>query len=101
MSSIIKRVSLRSCAQFISRNLQTSDIIGVNGSVLLGVRCLVKSEIPVMKAYESIASHPFSVVIKITELPENKASNQLYNEMIACNDVIVINDNLGEIEVGF
>ncbi|GAA4458805.1 S8 family serine peptidase [Rurimicrobium arvi] len=87
---------LFSNAQSISRNLQAADIVNENGSVILGVRCLVKKEIPDLDAYTQEASHPFSVVIKITELPESKANNKLYDEMIACNEIEVIGEGDAE-----
>lgn len=80
--------------QSIIRTLQPKDIIDVNGAIMLGARCLVKNEIPELSEYKANVEHPFSVVIKITELPESRASNQLYNEMIVCNEIL----NIGELE---
>ena len=83
---------LFSNSQSMTRNLQPTDIVNVDGTVILGVRCLVKTEIPELPSYAVDIQHPFSVVVKITELPESKASNQLYSEMIACNTI----ENIGE-----
>lgn len=79
--------------------MQSRDIVSVDGAIVLGVRCLVKSHIPVMVAYNDDNEHPFSVVVKITELPENRASNQLYNEMIACNNIENIADGTADIDI--
>ena len=82
-------------AQSKSYTLQPKDLKELGASILIGIRCLAKSEIPeTHSAHLKNKSHPFSIVVRVTELPENKAGNELYSEMIACNDVL----NIIEIE---
>lgn len=84
-------------AQFKSYTLQSADLNTVDDSIALGVRCLAKEEIPATHtAHLKGKKHNFSVVIRVTELPENKASNQLYSEMIACNDIMNIAEAAGD-----
>lgn len=90
---------LFSNTQSISRNLQPSDIVALDGSVVLGLRCLVKTNIPAMSAYSEDRAHRFSLVVKITELPENSASGQLYNEILACNTIEQIAETIVDIDL--
>lgn len=80
-------------AQTKTYTLQSSDIIALGDAIAVGIRCLAKTEIPdTHTTHLNSKSHPFSVVVRVTELQENKASNQLYSEMVACNDVLNIVD---------
>lgn len=84
-------------AQYKSYILQSTDLNVVDDSIAVGVRCLVKEEIPATHAaHLKGKKHNFSAVLRITELPENKASNQLYSQMIACNDVLNIVEAEGD-----
>jgi len=80
-----------------SYTLQTNDLNIIDDSIALGVRCLAKDEIPASHtAHLKGQKHNFSIVLRLTELPENKASNQLYSEMIACNDILTIAEAKGD-----
>ncbi|WP_255415844.1 S8 family serine peptidase [Terrimonas sp.] len=84
-------------AQFKSYTLQSNDLNAVGDSIALGVRCLAKEEIPATHlSHLKSRKHYFSVAMRVTELPENKASNQLYSEMIACNDILNIAETAGD-----
>lgn len=86
-------------AQFHSYNLQPTDLNAVGDSIALGVRCLAKNEIPESHLVHINKSHPFSIVLTITELPINNASNRLYSDMIAVNEVKVIAEAIGEADI--
>jgi hypothetical protein len=87
-------------AQFKSYSLQPNDIQNLGDSIALGIRCLVKTEIPATHAAQmSAKKHPFSIVLSITELPEINASNQLYSTMIACNEIRNIVQAEGEVDI--
>jgi Subtilase family len=80
-----------------SYTLQSADMYALGDSIALGVRCLAKEEIPTThSAYLKGQKHNFSVVLKVTELPESKASNQLYSEMIVCNIILNIGEAAGD-----
>ncbi len=86
-------------AQFKSYALQSDDINVLDDAIGIGVRCLAKKEIPAVNETQLNGNgkkHSFSLVIKVIELPENNASNQLYKEMIACNDILNIGEATGE-----
>lgn len=66
--------------------LQPNDL-QENNSILFATRCLAK------KAYESQLKnkkHPFSAVIRITEIERIKNNNNLYNEMLEINNYLEI-----------
>ena len=87
-------------AQFKSYSLQSNDLQNLGDSIALGVRCLIKSEIPASHAaLLANKKHPFSIVLSITELPEINASNQLYSTMIACNEIKNIVQAEGEADI--
>jgi hypothetical protein len=82
---------LFSNTQKISFNLQPKDVKELGGVVSLAIRCTGKKEIPETdKAHLKNTSHPFSLIITITEIPEAKASGRLYAELININTVEAI-----------
>jgi hypothetical protein len=86
-------------AQFRSFNLQPNDIIAEDGSIALAMKCFSKSEIPDnllnnLKQHD----HPFSLVIRITELTRNNAASNLYSEMTAINTIQNIADATGTLD---
>ena len=90
---------LFSNAQFKTYTLQPNDLRGLEDSIALGVRCLVKNEISeTHKSHFRNISHSFSVVLTIRELTEISGNSQLYSSMIECNNVrnIIENDILIE-----
>ena len=79
--------------QTMTYTLQPSDINSIGDSIALGVRCLAKKNIPDAD-FEKLntSDHNFSVIIRVTELPENKVSNNLYSEMSNCNNIEIISN---------
>jgi hypothetical protein len=87
-------------AQFKSYTMQAVDLVQVGDSIALGVRCLAKEDIPeTHAAHLKKQKHNFSVILSLTELPENNASNQLYSEMIACNEIMNIVEVEGDADI--
>ncbi|MDM1555879.1 S8 family serine peptidase [Chryseobacterium indologenes] len=80
-------------AQKKSFTLQPHDIINVDGSVAFAIRCLAKTD---FKNILSRVNHPFSVVIRITELisNENEPQQNLYTEMMRINAHLDIENDL-------
>lgn len=80
-------------AQKKSFTLQPHDIINVDGSVALAIRCLPKTD---FKTILSRVNHPFSVAIRITELisNENEPQQNLYTEMMRINAYLDIENDL-------
>ena len=79
---------LLSNAQSKSYIFQPDDLKKIGNSIAIGIRCLVKNDIPsnhIAKLPNKM--HPFSIALTITELSKNNASNQLYSTMIACNEI--------------
>lgn len=73
--------------------LQPTDLVKLNGQIVIAVRCLSKDNVSeTIKAYLTRNSHPFSIVITITEEVRNETSHDLYNEIVANNNVTVIGD---------
>jgi len=78
-----------------SFNLQPHDIVGLNNAVSITVRCTGKKEIAENHSnHLQNSMHPFSLVVRVSEIPDAKASGQLYSEMLAINQV----ENIGEAE---
>ncbi|MDC6387906.1 S8 family peptidase [Maribacter sp. PR1] len=71
--------------------LQPSDIVGLDGSMAIAVRCVSKSNIDsqLLHHYRT-AEHPFSIVITVTEEVKNETEHNLYEEMLACNNLTII-----------
>jgi hypothetical protein len=91
---------LFSNAQKMSFNLQPQDVKRLGNSVSLAVRCTGKKEIPeINREYVENTHHPFSIVISITEIPEAKASGNLYSELININAVETIAEAEGGAEI--
>jgi len=87
-------------AQSYSYNLQSDDIKDHQDGVAIAVRCLIKKEVPESYSMNmNGVEHPFSLVIRVTELPTTKASGRLYKEMVAVNEVQNIADATGEQEL--
>ncbi|MDR6527212.1 S8 family peptidase [Chryseobacterium rhizosphaerae] len=80
-------------AQKKSFTLQPHDIVNVDGSVALAIRCLAKTD---FKTTLSEVNHPFSVAIRITELisNENEPQQNLYAEMMRINAYLDIENDL-------
>jgi hypothetical protein len=79
---------LYSNVQKFKTNLQPSDISNIDNTLNLIIRCTSKKEVDI----ENI-SHPFSLVVTVTELPyEGETTGQLYDEIIALNKVEAIGD---------
>lgn len=80
-------------AQFKSYTLQPSDIAALGESLAIGIRCLAKTDIPeVYSQHLNSKTHKFSVVVRVSEIEKERASNMLYSAMIECNDVVNIAD---------
>jgi hypothetical protein len=86
-------------AQSRSFNLQPTDIIAADGSIALAIKCYSKSEIPdTLLTNLKQNDHPFSLVIRITELTSNNAVSNLYSEMITINTIENIAEATGALE---
>lgn len=86
-------------AQSKSFNLQPTDIVAADGSVALAIKCYSKSEIPdALLTNLKQDDHPFSLVIRITELTSNNADSNLYSEMVAINEIENIAEATGTLE---
>lgn len=71
--------------------LDAEKLKSVDNVVTLGIKCTGKKEIdPLHREALEKNSHPFSLVIRISEYPENKASGELYNEISGLNTVEAI-----------
>jgi hypothetical protein len=87
-------------AQSKSFNLQPKDIIAADGSIALAIKCYSKSEIPdALLTNLKQNNHPFSLVMRITELTSNNADSDLYSEMVAINEVENIAEAIGTLAV--
>ena len=90
---------LFSNAQSTSYSLQPNDLTNVGDAIALGIRCLCKDDIPEShRQHVENTQHQFSLVLRVTELPINKADGRLYQEMIACNNIQNIIEATGEID---
>lgn len=84
---------LFSNAQSKEYKLQPSDIVSLNGQMAVAVRCLSKDNIDEnLKQYLENKQHRFSLVVHITEELKNVTENNLYNEMLAINNLTVISE---------
>lgn len=91
---------LLSNAQVKTYTLQPTDLSNIGDSIALAIRCISKSEIPGnFLADLKAARHPFSIIVTITELTEINAKNQLYAEMVICNEIRNIAEVTGEAEI--
>lgn len=83
---------LLSNVQKIEYNLQPGDISTVNNQLSIALRCTHKHEIdPAILADLSTRTHEFSLVITLTELPDNGINqNRLYAELETINTVEAI-----------
>lgn len=82
---------LLSNSQFKTYKLQPNDYEKIDDSLAISIRCLAKNEH--LKELES-SKHPFSIVIKITEILNNENGNNLYSEMLEINNFLEIDNNL-------
>tara|TARA_R100000935_G_scaffold21946_1_gene40703 strand:+ start:45337 stop:47754 length:2418 start_codon:yes stop_codon:yes gene_type:complete len=87
---------LFSNAQSKEYRLQPNDIISLNGQMAVAIRCLSKENID-ESLKQDLANNPhaFSLVIHIREEQKNITENNLYNEMLAINNLTII----GEAEI--
>jgi len=84
---------LLSNAQSKEYRLQPNDIVSLNGQMAVAVRCLSKDNIDEnLKHYLENNQHAFSLVVRITEELKNVTENNLYNEMLAINNLTVISE---------
>lgn len=84
---------LFSNAQTKEYRLQPKDIIALNGEMAVAVRCLSKENIDEsLKQKIDNEEHAFSLVIHIREELKNDNNNNLYNEMLAINDLTLISE---------
>jgi Subtilase family len=91
---------LFSNTQKVLFNLQPQDVKALAGKVSLAVRCTGKKEIPATdRQHLENTTHPFSIVISITEIPEAKAWGILYSELININIVEAIGEAEGSAEI--
>lgn len=91
---------LFSNSQKVSFNLQPNDVSAINSSVSIAVRCTCKKEIPVNYLdYLNNTSHQFSLAIAISEIPEVRATGQLYNAITAINTIENIAENTAELDL--
>lgn len=82
---------LFSNAQVKEYRLQPDDIIALNGELAVAIRCLGKDNVDdILKQYLENNRHAFSIVIRITEDLRNDTGNNLYNEMLAINEMTII-----------
>jgi subtilisin family serine protease len=75
-------------------NLQPYDLPELNYEIAIAIRCTSKKEIPLAHQTHLQKQHPFSLVIAISEIPELRASGDLYNQLNAINTV----ENIADIE---
>jgi len=84
---------LFSNAQKKEYRLQPNDIQNLKGEVAIAIRCLVKDNIDEsLKNYLNQNNNPFSLVIEIREELKNETEYNLYNEIVAINDVNIIGE---------
>jgi len=77
--------------------LQPNDIKNLDGELALAIRCLSKDNIDEeLNIFLNKKSHPFSIVLTITEEIKNETGNNLYNEMLEINNLDIISNNLLE-----
>lgn len=66
--------------------LDAEKIKSVDSVITLGIKCTGKKEIdPQHRSALEKTKHPFSLVINISEYPENRASGELYNNLKIIN----------------
>ena len=84
---------LFSNAQRKEYRLQPNDIISLDGEMAVAVRCLLKDNIGEnLKDQLRKNQSAFSLVIRITEELTTVTENNLYNEMLAINELRVISE---------
>lgn len=71
--------------------LQPTDIEKLEGELAIAVRCISKANIdPQLLQHYKTAEHPFSIVITVTEEINNETDHNLYDEILAVNDLTII-----------
>ncbi|GAA0526684.1 S8 family peptidase [Chitinophaga japonensis] len=84
---------LFSNVQQIDHNVSGEQIAELGNKVSLAIRCVAKNDIPEShKTHLEQSLHKFSLVLTITELPTSRASNRLYSDIAAINNVEAIAD---------
>lgn len=71
--------------------LQPHDLVRLDGSLAIAIRCLSKKNIDSeLKKSLDKKAHPFSLVINVKEELRNQTSYNLYNEMFQVNNLEII-----------
>lgn len=90
---------LFSNVQQMEGNITGEKIQSLGNKISLAVKCTCKKDIPEShRNYLEQTAHKFSLILTITELPSSRASNRLYNEIVAINIVEAIAISEGEAE---
>lgn len=90
---------LFSNVQQINDNISGEKIRELGNKISLAIKCTSKKDIPVSyKQNLEQTSHKFSLALTITELPLSRASNRLYNDIVAINRIEAIAIIEGEAE---
>lgn len=88
---------LLSNVQKINSNVSGLSIEQLGNKICIAIKCTGKKEIPDSdKDHLANIKHKFSLVLTVTELPTTRASNKLYNEMLAINNIETIIEVEGE-----
>jgi hypothetical protein len=88
---------LFSNVQHIDENVSAAQIEAIGNKVSIAIKCTGKKEIPDSHRKHLVdTKHKFSIILTITELPASRASNRLYNDIIAINTVQAIAEAEGE-----
>lgn len=91
---------LFSNVQKISDNVAGDVIEELGNKISLAIKCTAKNEIPnEEREYLEKTKHKFSLVLTVTELPDSRANNRLYHDLIALNTIENIIDVSGEASI--
>ncbi len=82
---------LFSNSQKMHYRLQPNDFEGLGSQLAIAVRCLAKNKYSDMLKRDE---HPFSLIIRITELPIAGNNSDLYNEMLAINNYLNLESSI-------
>jgi Subtilase family len=91
---------LFSNVQQINHTVSGGQIESVGNKVSLAIKCTGKKDVPDShRKHLEETRHKFSLILTITELPTSRATNRLYQEIIAINTIEAIADIEGEATV--
>jgi hypothetical protein len=78
-------------------NVSGAQIEALGNKVALAIKCTAKNDIPEShKKYLVAAKHKFSLILTVSELPTSRASNRLYQDIVAINSIEAIATLEGE-----